>query len=169
MEDLENTPEPRRPNSEAVCSQVIEAFIAAARAALAEMAGTEAIVRTVGQARPLRAPDDVSAVVQLTSATEGYLILEFPQRTAAALARRVFSGVLQEIGEDLICDCVGEIANVVAGQSKALLAGTPYHFRFSVPRIVLGVAPELELSSGRNCLAVSLSTDLGDIAMHLLL
>jgi chemotaxis protein CheX len=169
VDHFDSASETRQPIGDEVRSQLVEPFIAAARAALAEMAGTDVVVRAVGRARLSQAPGDVTAVVWLTSATEGYLVLGFPKRTAAALAGRVFSGVLREIGEDLICDCVGEIANVVAGQAKALLACTPYHFSFSVPRVVIGGAPELEPHSNRDCLAVCFGTDLGDIAMQLLL
>ena len=149
-------------------AQLLEPFIAAARAALTEMAGTEVVVRAAAGTEPPQALGDVAAVVRLTSATDGYLVLGFPRRTAAALAERVLTGVVKEIDEGLICDCVGEIANVVAGQAKALLAGTPYHFTFSLPQVVLGGGPELGPHGARDCLAVAFGTDLGEMAMRLL-
>src|SRR5262249_13202885 len=110
---------------------------------------------------------DVSAVVRLRSATEGYLALGFPQQTAAALAQRMLSGVLKEIDAALIRDCVGEIANVVAGQAKALLAGTPYQFPFSLPGVVGGGAPDLGSNPDGECLVVVFGRDLGEFAMQL--
>jgi CheY-specific phosphatase CheX len=35
--------------------------------------------------------------------------------------------------EDLIDDVAGEFANVIAGQAKTILKGTPYHFSMSTP------------------------------------
>jgi chemotaxis protein CheX len=169
MDQFEIAPGDGQPIGDEACSQLVEPFIAAAQATLAEMGGTDVVVRAAVRTRRSQAPaGDVAAVVRLTFTTEGYLVLAFSQRTAAALAGRVFSGVLKEIGEDLVCDCVGEIANVVAGQAKALLAGTPYHFTFSVPRVVIGGAPELGPHQGRDCLFVAFDSDLGEIAMQLL-
>jgi chemotaxis protein CheX len=156
------------PIADEVRSQFLEPFIAAMRTALAEMAGTDVVVRSEARTDLPLALGDVSAVVRLISGTESYLVLGFPQQTAAAMAERVLAGVLKEIDENLICDCVGEIANVVAGQAKALLADTPYHFSFSLPRVVIGCVPELGPQPGRGCLVVAFGTDLGDIAMQLL-
>jgi chemotaxis protein CheX len=156
------------PISDEVRSHLLEPFIEATRAALAEMAGVEVVVRAAVRTDLPQALGDVSVVVQLSSATEGHLVLGFPHRTAAALTERVLTGALKQIDEGLIRDCVGEIANVVAGQAKSLLAGTPYHFSFSLPRVVIGSASKLGLLPCRDCLVVAFSTDLGDIALQLL-
>jgi chemotaxis protein CheX len=168
VDHFEIAPGAGHPIGDEVRSHLLEPFIAATRATLAEMAGTEVVVRTAARTDQSQALGDVSAVVRLTSATEGYLVLGFPQRTAAALTERILTGVLKEIDEDLICDCVGEIANVVAGQAKSLLAGTPYHFSFSLPRVVVGCPPELGTHPNRECLVVAFGTDLGEIALQLL-
>jgi chemotaxis protein CheX len=157
------------PINDDVRSHLLEPFIEATRAALAEMASIEVVVRAAVRTDLPQALGDVSVVVQLSSATEGHLVLGFPHRTAAALTERVLIGALKELDEGLVRDCVGEIANVVAGQAKSLLAGTPYHFSFSLPRVVMGSAAELGLHPNRDCLVVTLSTDLGDLAMQLLL
>jgi chemotaxis protein CheX len=147
---------------------LLEPFIAGTQAALTEMAGAEVIVRTAVRTGLCPAPDDVSAVVQIASATWGFLVLSFPQRTAAALVKRILAGAQQEIDANLICDGVGEIANVVAGQAKALLAGTPHHFTFSLPQVVIGASPKLAAQTGHDCWVVSFSTELGEFALRLL-
>ena len=70
--------------------------------------------------------------------------------------------------ENLVRDCVGEIANVIAGQAKALLAGGPYHLTFSVPRIVVEEQDCLP-QPDQDCLAAVLSSDLEDFALQLFL
>jgi len=167
VDHFEIAPGAGQPIGDELRSRLLEPFIAATRAALAEMAGTEVIVRAAVQTGLSQALGDVSAVVRLTSATNSYLVLGFPKRTAATLAERVLDHVLKAIDDDLICDCMGEIANVVAGQAKTLLAGTPYQFSFSLPRVVIGTASELVPSPGQDYLAVVFDTDLGEIAMQL--
>jgi chemotaxis protein CheX len=157
------------PIRDEIRSQLLEPFITAMRTALAEMAGAAAVARAATRTQRPPAWGDLSIVVRLTSATDGFLVLSFPQRTAAALTEQVLTGEVKEIDGDLIGDCVGEIANVVAGQAKTLLGGTPYHFSFSVSQVVNGCAPELEPHAGRDWLVVVFGTDVGEIAMQLLL
>ena len=147
---------------------LLEPFITATCVALGEMASTEVVVRAVYQKTVPHALGDIAAVLELLSAREGFLVLSFPERTAAALAGRILAGVAEEVDADLIRDCVGEIANVVAGQAKALLAGTPYRFAFSLPKVVVG-GPEFRPKQGQDCLVVAFNSDLGEFAMQLVL
>jgi len=157
-----------QPVSAEIRDRLLEPFITATRAALGEMANTEVVVRTVCRNPGPHALSDISVVLRLTSATEGTLVLTFPEQTAAALARRILAGVSAEVDEQLIRDCVGEIGNVVAGQAKALLAGTPYHFAFSLPRIVAGV-DDLQPAPGLDCLAVAFNSEQGEFTLRMFL
>ena len=116
--------------------ELVEAFAEAVPFALREMVGVEAVARG---SRPATAADnaaDVSAVVRLAAADgESRLIVCFPEQTAAELARRVFAGIVMEVTADLVRDCVGEVANVVAGQAKVLLVGKPAHFTLATPTV----------------------------------
>jgi CheY-specific phosphatase CheX len=120
--------------------ELVEAFAAGVPLALREMAGVEAVVRV---ARPAAAADTIaglSATIRLTAAGgEGRLILAFPEPTAAELARRILAGTVDEPAADMIGDCMGEVANVVAGQAKALLVGSPAHFTLSTPTVSTGL------------------------------
>jgi CheY-specific phosphatase CheX len=143
--------------------ELLEAFAAAVPPALREMAAVEAVVR---EARPARAADgfaDLSAVIRLTAADgERRLVVSFPQRTAAELARRILAGTADEVAADMIGDCVGEVANVVAGQAKALLVGCPSHFTLSTPTVRTDMA---EAADGR--WLIRFDSDAGEFAVHL--
>lgn len=114
--------------------ELVEAITAAVPLALREMAGVEAVVR---EARPAGAADGFaarSALIRLTTAGgEAGLIISLPEGTATELTRRILTDAAPEAVADLIGDCVGEVANVVAGQAKALLVGNPWHFTLSPP------------------------------------
>ena len=148
--------------------QLLGPFITATCVAMGEMAGMEVVVRAVYHKALHHALGDVAAVLGLQSATEGFLVLGFPQQTAAALSRRILAGVTEEVEESLIQDCVGEIANVVAGQAKAMLAGTPYRFTFSLPEVVIG-AKELRPQQCLDCLVIVFSSDMGEFVLQLFL
>src|SRR5262249_27710623 len=101
-------------------------------------------------------------------ATEGLLVLSFPDRTAAAIAERVLADLNQEINESLVRDCMGEIANVIAGQAKALLAGTTHQLTFSLPQIAVANPPS-RLELDRGCLVIAFRSDVGEFTMRLAL
>lgn len=149
--------------------QPVDSFVNATVVALAEMAGTEVAVREVYQST-LGAPwCDISAVLEIKSATEGLLVLGFPERTAAAIAERVLAGVQEEINETLVRDCIGEVANVIAGQAKTLLAGTPHQFTYSLPQVVVGKPPPSNLEWSHSCIVIVFVSELGEFTMHLAL
>jgi CheY-specific phosphatase CheX len=156
-----------QPVSEELREKLLEPFIAGVRAALGEMAQTELVVRAVCRTALPHPLGDLAAVVGLSSATCGSLIFGYPHQTAAALSRRILSGVTEEVDESLIRDCIGEIANVAAGQAKALLAETPYRLSFSLPRVLDANDPESCPSQGLDCLVVVFVSDAGEFALHL--
>jgi chemotaxis protein CheX len=158
-----------RPVTQEVRDQVQEAFIAAACLALREFAGTEAVVRAVYWQTLPPTGDDLTAVIRLTCATAGALALSCPRPTAAALAGRILTGVTQEPDEALVRDCLGELANVIAGQAKALLAGMPYHFTYSPPSVVSGAEPGIRPGPESDCLVIAFGSDVGGVVLRLYL
>jgi chemotaxis protein CheX len=133
--------------------------------ALREMAGTEAVVREIYQDAS-RTPVDVVALVRFTPSAEGPLVLGFPMRTAAGLAGRILAGAAGLPDEGLVRDCVGEIANVVAGQAKAMLGDTPRRFSFAVPEVVTGPHDFLP-DRGMNCLVAAFESEEGGFCVQL--
>jgi CheY-specific phosphatase CheX len=65
----------------------------------------------------------------------------------------------------LIRDCLGEVANILAGQAKTLLLGTRYHFTLSTPQVMDGVH-EGALPEGTTGLAVAFDSEVGEFAME---
>ncbi len=156
------------PASSEIRHKLVDPFITATRAALGEMARTEVVARAVYQNRGHHMLADVTAVIRLTSVIEGCLVLSFPERTAATLAKRMLADVSAEVDEQLTRDCVGEIGNVIAGQAKALLAGTPYHFSFSLPTVIVD-AEDFHPPPGLDCLIVALHSNPGEFTLQLFL
>lgn len=131
-----------RPISDELRQQLLEPFIAAAQLALGEMTGTEVVARTVYRTGRSGLLADLAAVLPVASPTVAALVLHFSGQVATALAGRILAEVIAEPDEAMTRDCLGELANVVAGQAKALLLGTPYHFTLSTPTVVAADQPE---------------------------
>jgi chemotaxis protein CheX len=114
-----------------VPDELLSAFAEAVAVSLREMAGVEAGPRDSSDSRA-----NLFAVLPVTTtAGGGYLALALPEVTTAALAKRILAVAVTVPDAAAIRDCAGEIVNVVAGQAKTLLRGTPYHFTLSTPRV----------------------------------
>jgi chemotaxis protein CheX len=163
---IESRRDARPAPPESLRDQLLAPFIEAVSATLREWLGTEVVARTVYHTPLPETLGDISAALDLTSAGEGPLLLSFPRRTAAALAGRALTGTPEQPDEALVRDCMGEIANVVAGQAKALLAGTPHHFTFATPTVVAG-GHEGWPRRGGGYLVVLFGSDAGDFALQL--
>jgi chemotaxis protein CheX len=145
--------------------QLAEPLSTAVCQTLGEMAGIEVALQSVhGRAAPA-ALGDIAVVLELSSARNGLLIMSFSTRTAQALAGQVLAGVHEELTPALVQDCMGEITNVIAGQAKALLHGTPHHFSFSPP--VTQIAANLKLPEGMDSLVLAFDSDAGGCALQL--
>ncbi len=148
---------------------LVAPFSTAVAVTFQEWAGTEMAQQSVRRATLPETVGEMAAVIAFESGLSGFLALHTSRATATALAQRTFA----EVGEDpeapLVCDWLGEAANIVAGQAKALLAGTPYHFTFSPPRV--GVAPGLDLPArqGGEVLAFVFGSDVGDVTLQVCL
>lgn len=146
----------------------LEPFILATCDTLREMANTEISVRSVQQ-NPLDvAPDHTTAMLRLSFAADGYLLLSFSGATGSALAGRVLAGATGELSKSLVCDCLGEIANVVAGQAKAQLAETSFRITFSMPEVVADPWSKLGPIREFDGRAVTFGSECGEFTMQLL-
>jgi chemotaxis protein CheX len=156
-----------RPMPAAVRDVVLEPFVSAVGLTFRELTFVEAqLLATYARPR-LRALGDLTGVIALHGATEGCLGLSFLARSARAFGGRFLVEVTRDPDEALIRDSVGEFANVIAGQAKALLAETPLAFRFGTPSVVAG--PGAEVGPEGECLVFAFGSPLGPIALQLVL
>ena len=107
--------------------EVNDAFVAATVQALQELAQTE-----TGPVPADAMAGDVFATVRLRRVGAGQLVLAFPQAVIETLARRYLPPDTA-LDPGLLTDLAGEFANVIAGQAKTMLQGTPYHYHLSTP------------------------------------
>lgn len=138
-------------------------FAEAVAATLREMAGVEAVVRDAGRATGGEVLADVSTVLRLDADAPGWVILSLPRGTADALARRVLADV-GEPDDGMVRDCAAELLNVIAGQAKSLVFGTPFHFTLSTPA-ALAAGPAGGWVSRA---VVRFESDAGPFTLHLL-
>jgi CheY-specific phosphatase CheX len=141
---------------------LVGAFTEAVGTTLREMAGLEVVPRGVTTGR-VTEPLSFCANLRLSSPGDGDLTLDFPREVVKELARRVFAQAGFEADDPLLADCVGEVANVVAGQAKTLLFGTPQHFVFSLPSVMPEALPNPEAER----LILTFTSEIGEFVLYL--
>lgn len=139
--------------------EVLEAFTAATVTAFQELTAT-----AVAVTEPERAPSsDVIAVIPLRRAVPGRLVLAMPGPVLAALAGRYLPAEVA-LTADLLDDSAGEFANVIAGQAKTMLKGTPYHFHLSPPQV--SRSPAMRAADGVP-LSLAFTADVGTFLLDI--
>jgi len=114
---------------------VVEAFQEAVVTAFSEMAQLVAFPETTSSGTiDVSDGDVVAASIHLLRPLPGTMTLLLSAPTAAKLAARYLPAGTP-LTVDLIDDVAGEFANVIAGQAKTMLKGTPYHFTLSTPKV----------------------------------
>ncbi len=117
-----------------VPAEVLEAFTAATLTAFEELTRTPLAPGEPDGDWTGPPADWVVAEIALLRTVEGRLWLAFPRPVLETLAGRFLAHEPQP-SPDLVEDAAGEFANVIAGQTKTMLQGTPYHFNISTPQI----------------------------------
>jgi CheY-specific phosphatase CheX len=114
--------------------EVREAFVSSTVTALQELAQLEAEADGAAAHDVAFAETGVIAVVRLLRPSPGTMTLILPADVARSIAARYLpSGT--ELTDEIVGDVAGELANVIAGQTKTMLKGTPYHFALSIPTV----------------------------------
>ena len=116
-------------------AEVADAFVAAMVTALQELVQLEAFPTGAGCPSRCTGPDGaICATVRLSRPVPSEMRLYLGVEFAARLAAR-YVGEDVELSAEMVDDMAGELANVVAGQVKTMLKGTPYHFMMTAPKV----------------------------------
>lgn len=143
---------------------LVEAFTVAVPFALKEMADVEVVVRDSRGASAADGIADVAATVRLTTPRgDGRLILSFSEQTAVVLAQRVLANAEVPVSSDIVRDCIGEVANVIAGQAKSQLVGSDSHFTLSTPIVQNGD----QVRPTHRRWIIQFDSDVGEFAAHI--
>jgi chemotaxis protein CheX len=165
LEVLENRCD-LEPIMEGLREQLLGPFLESARYTLKEMLDVDTAVHQVYRKQGYRIFGDYSSVIGLTAATQGIMVLSLPRESAHELGGRMVAPLGVEATEELIQGTVAEIANIVVGRAKGMLADTAYRFKMSAPTVVSGRHHEIRYEPGLPCLVALLSSDFGDYALH---
>ncbi len=128
--------------------EFINPFIDATRNVFSSMCRVEIARKKIFVKDDYKMLGDISGVMQLSGTASGSVVISM----SSELARLVVGNMLGEApAAELtqeVMDATGEIINMIAGQAKASLVKTKYHFTISIPKVVTGPGHEIEHQPG---------------------
>jgi CheY-specific phosphatase CheX len=145
---------------------IFQAFAGATDVVLRELARTEDAVVSEEWKPDYQWVGEIAALIPLNSATIDELILSMSVSVAETLARRMLAETGVPVDAEMMRDCLGEMANGIAGQAKALLHSTPSRITFSTPRVILPGSEEAGRRANGDCLVLKCVCDVGEFAVQ---
>lgn len=148
----------------ALDSATLELFERCVASVMGTMAGTtpRRTAVEIGAQPPL--VSGLAAMVGITGAATGVVVLGFPTGTAVRLAGRML-GSEGNSTDDEVSDAMAELANMVGGSAKAKLAIEPTP-DLSLPTVVSGENYRVCYPSNSAWVCLSYESDLGSFSMQ---
>jgi len=113
-------------------------------------------------------PNDTTAMVGLAGALCGVLSIRCSAASAAGIASKMLGEPVESTNStDQLCDALGEICNMVAGNFKARIEGLQEKCMLSVPTVITGQDYSLHSLADDDRLEVALLFQGGTIILRL--
>ena len=128
--------------------EFINPFIDAARNVFSQMCGVEIQRKNIFLKDDYKMLGDISGVMGLNGVATGSVVVSMPAQLACLVVGKMLNEPpATELTSD-VKDAMGEIINMIAGQAKAALVKTKYHFTISIPNVVTGPGHEIAHQKG---------------------
>ena len=86
---------------------------------------------------------DISGIVGITGEAEGSLCITFSKDCILGVIGRMFDEKLKEINDE-VKDAVGELTNMISGDSRRRLQDLGYNFQGAIPSVISGPGHEIK-------------------------
>jgi chemotaxis protein CheX len=108
---------------------------------------------------------DVSGIVGITGDAEGSLCITFSKSCILLIISKMFGEEQREINDE-VKDAVGELTNVISGDSRRRLEGLGHHFLGAVPSVISGQGHEVKHITKGPVLSIPFSTPAGNFTVE---
>jgi len=143
----------------------INPFIEATLRSLDMMAGIKADKAGLEVKEDLITTFDISAIIGITGATSGSIILSVPEKLACKIAANMLMEDITTMNKQ-VEDAIGEIGNIVVGDARRGLIHDGFSLNISVPTVVIGSGHRISRSGDIPCIAIPFTTEFGDFEVN---
>jgi chemotaxis protein CheX len=99
---------------------------------------------------------DISGIMGLSGEVSGSIIVSFVKEAACKVVGKMLGTTYTELNDE-VKDGIQEMVNLIAGQAKAMLADTDYHFKVSIPTCIIGSNHQVNHKKGVPCVVAEFS------------
>lgn len=131
--------------------KLINPFIAATVNALETMAMLKPERKGISLKENNKVIGDISGVMGLSGDVAGSIVVSFTEKAACKAVGNMLGTEYTELNDE-IQDGIQEIVNLIAGQAKAQLEGTEYHFKIGLPTCIQGKNHSIAHEKGVPCI-----------------
>ncbi len=146
-------------------AEFINPFLEATVSVLKTMAFVEPIPGKPYIKTGAGATGDVSGIVGITGDAEGSLCITFTRDCILFIISRMFGEEQKEINEE-VKDAVGELTNVISGDSRRRLEEIGHRFIGAVPSVISGKGHEVKHITKGPILSIPFSTQAGTFSVE---
>ena len=146
--------------------RIINSFLAAAIHVIKTMARIEAKPGKPFLKKDDSALGDVSAVINITGALHGCMILSFDESCIKAIVSNLFGEAVTDINNE-VKDAVGELTNVICGDARRRIALEKIALEAGIPSIVSGTNHSVTHSHHGPLIAIPFTTPSGRFAVEI--
>jgi chemotaxis protein CheX len=111
------------------------------------------------------ATGDVSGIVGITGETEGSICITFSKGCILQIISQMLGESQLEINDE-VKDAVGELTNMISGDSRRRLAEMGHHFQGAIPTVISGCGHEVRHITKGPILSIPFRTNAGSFTVE---
>jgi len=146
-------------------AEFINPFLEATVSVLKTMASLDPVPGKPFLKNGTSATSDVSGIVGITGETEGSICITFCRQCILHVVGRMFGEEHQEIDEE-VKDAVGELTNMISGDSRRRLQEIGHTFQGAIPTVISGKGHEIRHVTKGPILSIPFSTQAGNFTVE---
>jgi len=146
-------------------AEFINPFLEATVSVLRTMARLEPVPGKPYIKKGASATGDISGIVGITGETEGSLCISFSKECILLIIGRMLGEEQKEINEE-VKDAVGELTNMISGDSRRRLEEIGHHFLGAIPSVISGQGHEVKHITKGPILSLPFSTQAGNFTVE---
>jgi len=120
---------------------------------------------TLGKIYLLKEPNkaDISSIIEFSGDITGKVAISYTLDVALKISSKFLGETVKELNAD-VADCLGEIANIIAGSAKKYLQS--YRLTMSLPSIIRGQSKMIESSKNLPVICIPFNSEIGSFVME---
>ena len=146
-------------------AEFINPFLEATISVLKTMAFLEPIPGNPYIKKGGAASGDISGIVGITGEAEGSLCLSFSKACILFIISQMLGEEQKEINEE-VKDAVGELTNMISGDSRRRLQEIGHSFQGAIPSVISGPGHEVKHITRGPILSIPFTTQAGDFIVE---